>query len=1451
MSDLSGRLELDNETAVQARIDRMAHQIERLNRVLASVQDSMMRVSASGLDQQAAELASRAQAFQRRAQQLEQEKMRTQQAHSRASDLSLNSAIPFPSAFRYMQQYSSQAMTPGQMPPGAGELPKDVQSTVAKSVAATQANFASPTVHGPNSVIRNSTLTSEALGHLARTRGDPNYQNAADATQQSVTTSREQVRINRALVPEQRLRGVAIPAFQEGVQGFQAGDPHITYKQVQRLERQTLHAKRQAVQGASAINPELGQRVDGELTELVGEASAPMPGLARTEQARKASASVRASRERIEGYERSAESARKFKLPGAEAEAQKRIDRETRKLPGLLTAADMTSRKMPDGPEKAKLRRELMDDTHGFAAPRLKAAEDARLRSERGQDAAWAGKQVGKVQDKFDKMEDLRKLKKEFEAGGHDLEAEALRREIHHQALEARKQTDAMERLSKALLLSDDKRDQHKGFELQDRLHGAGGQADFFKGMADKVMGQNRPFEGVSLGTVLRRELQKVPLVGGVSESLGIGRALENAVKKSKLGQAGDAGLRGLSGGKLSPEEDLGGGLPSKAFNFGKAARGVAGKLAANPLSWIVGGGAVALNAARGAANANVTKTQGARNEEVLYGNLGNKLGTSDRIMNDVRETRGRDQNGALRKELLGLRMGTEDYVNFLSSANTPGLDADNRRSSGITGLKVARAYGLETGEVGGVAQQLALGDRQGQNGGNLNRDLSSFAVVLSEGIKRGVGSDETTRAFSGAIERARGAGGGVLESQQRQGVIDQLLSAAQSGNARLSGQNGADFLGRANQATTDASGKDMAFLLRSLGDSKGSALGLSKEDAGLYDRMRKDSPIVAAEFAQTKLTPEMQALQTKHTLNTYGGNTETLRTGLKDVYGMDKGMAATESQSLQEQLRAARKATGKADLNLGDAYAQGLVKSDPLDALSAKRLKPDAKTTKDALKETQADNTGYQVAGRQEIRIQDAKIQAERITFESESVRRNVEQNQNAGQSIRNTRQSIVGNSNRFAYGDTRLSPNTMPGYGQDANGQRTGEDTRRFDAVDAPERTESHASGGHIRGPGSDTSDSILARLSNGEFVVKAQESRRHRALLEQINSGKLPAFAQGGPVGTPSPLGDDRAAQRLTDALDKLGAILARQHTPFSVPGQVTPATSGPEQAIAQKSFLGTLWDNLKGQVSGVVSSTFGGGPVEGGRVNVPAGGAPAKDIGFQNVTGGIGSKLAATGEQGVSASWGEKIAGYCSKYVREATERALNLSDSKLSGKLFGATAIESGNLWKKRGLTMTPEQTKKSGGYQPGDTLFQMSGSGGAGHVGIVTADGRHVAENSTRGKGGKQITEISKFGRVDQVGRLSLDKDGDLRGDGIPQTAQRRVNQPPTPSRLSQPLGRAAQSAAAAASTVVHEVKVSGSILYDGKDDPQIKAAVKERLTQQIKQGGLSRQTPIGSARAG
>ncbi|PCD66819.1 phage tail length tape measure family protein [Rhizobium phaseoli] len=72
--------------------------------------------------------------------------------------------------------------------------------------------------------------------------------------------------------------------------------------------------------------------------------------------------------------------------------------------------------------------------------------------------------------------------------------------------------------------------------------------------------------------------------------------------------------------------------------------------------------------------------------------------------------------------------------------------------------------------------------------------------------------------------------------------------------------------------------------------------------------------------------------------------------------------------------------------------------------------------------------------------------------------------------------------------------------------------------------------ADGGHVTGPGGPTSDSVPAMLSNGEYVINAASTRKHRRLLDAINNGTIGHFAVGGVVAprlTPSSAGRAYAA------------------------------------------------------------------------------------------------------------------------------------------------------------------------------------------------------------------------------------------------------------------------------------------------------------------------------------
>ncbi|MEB3470160.1 tape measure protein [Pasteurella multocida] len=73
---------------------------------------------------------------------------------------------------------------------------------------------------------------------------------------------------------------------------------------------------------------------------------------------------------------------------------------------------------------------------------------------------------------------------------------------------------------------------------------------------------------------------------------------------------------------------------------------------------------------------------------------------------------------------------------------------------------------------------------------------------------------------------------------------------------------------------------------------------------------------------------------------------------------------------------------------------------------------------------------------------------------------------------------------------------------------------------AASAAGGTVAAATGGYIRGPGTSTSDSIPARLSDGEFVVNAAMVRHYGVgFMHAINRGTLRQFNRGGLVSQPA--------------------------------------------------------------------------------------------------------------------------------------------------------------------------------------------------------------------------------------------------------------------------------------------------------------------------------------------
>lgn len=121
--------------------------------------------------------------------------------------------------------------------------------------------------------------------------------------------------------------------------------------------------------------------------------------------------------------------------------------------------------------------------------------------------------------------------------------------------------------------------------------------------------------------------------------------------------------------------------------------------------------------------------------------------------------------------------------------------------------------------------------------------------------------------------------------------------------------------------------------------------------------------------------------------------------------------------------------------------------------------------------------------------------------------------------------------------------------------------------------------ADGGHVAGPGSSTSDSIPAMLSNGEFVVNAAATKKHGALLAAINSGRVARLATGGMVGpaaTSSKLSSGAAA-----GTNVTQAVTVNMHAQGGNPQQNADLANKTAKAV-QDQIKGMIGSELNRQL-----------------------------------------------------------------------------------------------------------------------------------------------------------------------------------------------------------------------------------------------------------------------------
>ena len=111
--------------------------------------------------------------------------------------------------------------------------------------------------------------------------------------------------------------------------------------------------------------------------------------------------------------------------------------------------------------------------------------------------------------------------------------------------------------------------------------------------------------------------------------------------------------------------------------------------------------------------------------------------------------------------------------------------------------------------------------------------------------------------------------------------------------------------------------------------------------------------------------------------------------------------------------------------------------------------------------------------------------------------------------------------------------------------------------------------AGGGQVFGPGTGTSDSIAAMLSNGEFVVNAAATRKFLPLLSAINANKIPAFAEGGLVGNVERFVEPRKETKV--------ATTVEQHFHINVTGDISRQTRKEIQSMMPEIAMGVNSQN----------------------------------------------------------------------------------------------------------------------------------------------------------------------------------------------------------------------------------------------------------------------------------
>ena len=288
--------------------------------------------------------------------------------------------------------------------------------------------------------------------------------------------------------------------------------------------------------------------------------------------------------------------------------------------------------------------------------------------------------------------------------------------------------------------------------------------------------------------------------------------------------------------------------------------------------------------------------------------------------------------------------------------------------------------------------------------------------------------------------------------------------------------------------------------------------------------------------------------------------------------------------------------------------------------------------------------------------------------------------------------------------------------------------------------------AEGGHIKGPGTGTSDSIPAWLSNGEFVVKASQTAKYRGLLESINNGYASGgFVQGHVNATETGPGAGPAIAALNALYGRADSAAAASAAAAKAAAVVpTSSSAGVEQwrALADSVFAAkgvplqyvqTLLNQMNQESSGnpaainlTDSNAQAGHPSVGLLQFIPSTFAANADPGFNTniydpasqfhafinyINGTYGGMAAFTAQQ-TARNWGAYAAGGSVHGPGTGTSDSIN---ARLSN---GEFVVNAGAAARNAALLQSINGGNGNGG--PG---FARGGSVGGGPINVNSLDG--------------------------------------------------------------------------------------------------------------------------------